>query len=249
MIVRPRHHLDLGGAATLHTTPLALTRRAVDDLVSARAMGVVHGPAGCGKTFAWQTAAARLEVPVCAVQFPSRPSMLRVAQKLLDAFLGYIPKGTSSRLGDQLIDLLAEAPRLIVIDEAQWLNRECIEYLRHLHDDPATRFGLLLAGGEGCWQVLSREPMLHSRLHRRVVFRPMDRDAVLRAIPGYHPIYEQADPETIAEIDDRFAHGNLRAWAEFTHTASDICTANQQPAVTPQVTAAVLALHGHGTVT
>ncbi len=45
---------------------------------------------------------------------------------------------------------LSERFRLVIIDEAQWLNRECFEYLRHLHDDPDTRFALLFVGGDGC---------------------------------------------------------------------------------------------------
>ena len=50
-----------------------------------------------------------------------------------------------------------------MIDEAQRLNGDCIELLRHLHDHPHTRFALLYVGGDGCWEVLSREPMLASR--------------------------------------------------------------------------------------
>lgn len=248
MSVVARHHLDLADARTLPTTALALTTRAVHDLVQARAMGVVHGPAGCGKTFAWQTAAGRLDVAVCAVQFPSRPSMLRVAQVLFGRLTGQPPTGNRFWLGDQLIDLLAETPRLIVIDEAQWLTRESIEYLRHLHDDPATRFGLLLAGGDGCWQVLAREPMLRSRLHRRVIFAPLDRDAVLRAIPSYHPIYSAADPALIAQIDEHFAKGNLRAWAEFTHTANDLCKSSASECVNAEIAGTVLALHGQSPI-
>lgn len=33
---------------------------------------------------------------------------------------------------------LSERFRLVIIDEAQWLNREWFEYLRHLLDDPDT---------------------------------------------------------------------------------------------------------------
>jgi hypothetical protein len=32
---------------------------------------------------------------------------------------------------------------LRVVDEAQRLKRECIEYLRHVHDHPDTRYALL----------------------------------------------------------------------------------------------------------
>lgn len=239
-----RHHLALSGARTLRTTPLALTERAVRDIVSAQAMGVIHGPAGCGKTFAWESAVARVDTPVCALQFPSRPSMLRVARVLLHKLTGNAPRGNRFDLSDELIDFLTERDLLVVIDEAQWLNRECIEYLRHLHDDPATRFGLLLAGGDGCWEVLSREPMLRSRLHRRVAFGPLDRAAVQQAIPDYHALYHDVGIELIGLIDDVFAHGNLRAWAEFTHTAVEILDGRGH--LTEAVARAVFALHDGG---
>jgi len=87
------HYLGLQGARTMATTALQLTRRAIGDLVDLQAMGVVYGPAGSGKTFAWQTAVAELDVPVCAVQFPSRPSMLRVAQVLLGRLSAKTPEG------------------------------------------------------------------------------------------------------------------------------------------------------------
>src|SRR4051795_6202926 len=90
--------------------------------------------------------------------------------------------------------------RLVVIDEAQRLNRECIQYIRHLHDDPATRFGLLLVGGDGCWQVLSRAAVLLSRLYRRVTFTPLSARDVLEVMPRYHPLYRDSDPELLLTI-------------------------------------------------
>ena len=46
------HHLRLEGAAVLQTKHLLLTEQAVVDLIAARAMGAIVGPAGLGKTFA-----------------------------------------------------------------------------------------------------------------------------------------------------------------------------------------------------
>lgn len=85
---------------------------------------------------------------------------------------GTDPAGSRSRfdLINHLVGLLAATPRLVVVDEAQRLNGECIEMLRHLHDHPAARFALLYVGGDGCWEVLSREPMLRSRIFRRLPF-------------------------------------------------------------------------------
>jgi hypothetical protein len=239
------HHLGLRDAHTMDTTALQLAKRAINDLVEFSAMGVIHGPAGTGKTFAWRTAVAELEVPVCAVQFPSRPSMLRIAQVLLRELSGQTPRGSRFTLSDALLDILSDRSRLLVIDEAQWLNRDCIEFIRHLHDDPKTQFGLALVGGDGCWQILSREPMLRSRLYHRVTFAPLASDSVLRVIPGFHPLYADVDLELLALVDDRFAHGYFRDWVTFTHTASRLCKELGQP-LDEKVARAVFALHDGG---
>ena len=168
------HHLDLVGARVVQTPALLLSRRAILDVLADRALGVLHGPAGSGKTFAARLVLDELRVAQAWVQFPSRPTMLHVARRLYRELTGAEP-GRANRfdLSEQLIGLLTEREWLLVVDEAQWLNRECIEYLRHLHDHARTRFSLLLVGGDGCWRVLSREPMLRSRIYRRVRFAPM----------------------------------------------------------------------------
>jgi hypothetical protein len=194
--------------------------RILDQLVVAAPSSRSAGPAGSGKTFASRVAASTAPIGHVTLQFPSRPSMLHVAQTLTRAITGALPPRNRSRfvLSDELIDALSDQPRLVIVDEAQWLNRDCIEYLRHLHDHPDTRFALLLVGGDGCWEVLSREPMLRSRIFRRVQFGPMTRATVLEVIPRYHPIYATAPADVIAEIDDRYAHGTFRHWASLTHS-------------------------------
>ena len=97
------------------------------------------------------------------------------------------------------------AHRLVVIDEAQWLNRDCIEYLRHLHDDPATKFALLLVGGNGCWDVLSRGPMLRSRLFRRVPLAPLRPEGVLR-------IFQTNTKDSHLQADQWHARTAAAAW-------------------------------------
>jgi DNA transposition AAA+ family ATPase len=60
----------------------------------------------------------------------------------------------------------------LVIDEAQRLTRHAMEVLRYFYDDPDTQLALLLVGGDGCWETISREPMLASRVYRQRRFRP-----------------------------------------------------------------------------
>jgi DNA transposition AAA+ family ATPase len=218
-----RHHLGLRGAEVLATRHLLMTRQALSDVIESEAMGAVVGPAGLGKTFAIEHAVEVRTEPVITLTFEARPTMRLIADRLLHALTGAPGHGTRFAMTDQLMNRLSERRRLIVIGEAQNLNRDCFEYLRHLHDDSATRFGLLFDGGDGCWEVLAREPMLRSRIYRRVAFAPLTDHDVLRLIPTYHPIYTNADPELLLFIDDNATNGRLRSWAAFTHTAAAIC--------------------------
>ncbi len=213
-----RHFLNLKGAQTVATGAFKLTRRAIADVYQAAAMGVIHGEAGLGKTFAVEQALGGWpDIESCWAAFPSQPTMRQVTTTLLE-LITRVPSAERNRFYATalLIDELARRPRVVVIDEAQRLNRECIECLRHLHDHPATTFALLLVGGDGCWEVLSREPMLRSRIYRRVTFRPLESREVLDVLPRYHRLYQHVDGELLLFIDDNFAHGNFRNWASFT---------------------------------
>lgn len=252
-----RHFLDVEGAATLPTESLLMVERAVSDLIRVQAMGTVHGPAGLGKTYAVEqtltraVADGRAGRAPCWVKFPSRPTMRLVAAALL-AELTRVPTGRGNRfvLTEQLVEELAPPPggggHVVVVDEAQSLNTECIEFLRYLHDHRATRFALLLVGGDGTWKVLSREPMLRSRIYRRVSVEPLTPAEVCRLIPTYHPLYDGVDAELLLLIDDHFAHGNLRHWAAFTRTAAELCAAAGSDRVDESVARNAFTLHGGG---
>jgi DNA transposition AAA+ family ATPase len=132
----------------------------------------------------------------------------------------------------------------VVIDEAQRLTRECIELLRHLHDHPATHFTLVLVGGDGTWQVLSREPMLRSRVFRRVTLVPLTSSQVCQLMGAFHPVYDGVAAELVLFVDDNFAHGNLRDWASFTHTAAKVCAEHGCARLDEEVARNTFALHG-----
>jgi type II secretory pathway predicted ATPase ExeA len=249
----PTHFLDLQGACTLITAQYQLVTRIIDDLVEHAATGVIHGPAGVGKTFAVDANLERLRdtrsprVTVCSLAFPSKPTMRRVAADLVTAVSGTSPADSRSRfdLMNYLIGMLA-IPQLIVIDEAQRLNGECIEMLRHLHDHPATRFALLYVGGDGCWEVLSREPMLRSRIFRRLPFTALPAPEVPALMRSYHPIYTDVSTDLLELVDDSFAHGSLRNWAVFTHTAARLCTDAGRDRLDPEVVRSASTLLGGG---
>ncbi|WP_245790937.1 ATP-binding protein [Streptomyces monashensis] len=104
-------------------------------------------------------------------------------------------------------------------DEAQWLSGDQLEYVRYLWDDPYTQLAVVFVGGEGCHAALRREPVLSSRIFIWQRFTRLTGDEVLQAIPLYHPIWADADPDDITFADSHAAHGNFRNWARLTaHT-------------------------------
>ena len=129
---------------------------------------------------------------------------------------------------------------VVVFDEAQRLNSECAEYLRYLHDPHNTHFAMLLAGGNGCWETIRREPMLHSRVHEPVFFRALTDQAVLQTLPNYHPMYERADPELLLWINQERCHGILRHWSAFTASATRLLPNTKQSTLTRDLAAVLL---------
>ena len=203
--IMTRHYLGLTDASVLATRHLLLTGQAISDVIESEAMGAIVGPAGLGKTFAIDHALEQHGGPVITLAFEARPTMRLVADRLLANLTGAPGRGTRFAMTDQLMNRLSQRSRLIVIGEAQNLNRDCFEYLGHLHDEPATRFGLLFDGGDGCWEVLAREPMLRSRIYRHVALSPLSDADVLALIPGYSPTPERPRPPADRRTDRRGA--------------------------------------------
>lgn len=249
----PRHFAGLAGAAILPTGTFQLAARVMDDLVANNAVGVLHGPAGTGKTFAMEAALERQtsrnpNLAITTLSFTAHPTMRLVADQLLTELTGAAIPSSRNRfqITARLMDLLAHPKRLVVVDEAQRLNSDCIEMLRHLHDDTKTNFALLYVGGNGCWEVLSREPMLRSRIFRRLPFRRIPPGDIPALIRDYHRIYEGADPDLLRSIDETYTHGTMRDWAVFTHTAAALCDDAGRERIDTEVVANAYTLLGGG---
>ncbi len=227
-------------------TDLLLTRRAVRDAAQANAMAVIHGEAGLGKTYAVDDALREIDRPVVWATFPSRPTPRLIAATLLELLTGRPTRLDRFRAIAGLVELLSAGEHLVVVDESQLLTGDCIELLRYVHDQPTTQFGLVLVGGNGTWGVLSAEPMLASRVFRRVRFCALTREQVLEQLPAFHRLYSACDPGLLGWVDDLFAHGNLRAWASFTLSATALAQDAGRPGLDEQIARNVFALHGGG---
>ena len=244
------------GARQISTPQLQMARHVVTDTAEHLAVGVIHGIAGLGKTFATRICTTALaartrpadRIEVVTVAFPARPTMRLLADLLLQTLTGTPPARQDNRfyLTAALVRELARVPRLVVVDEAQRLPEECIELLRYLHDHDDTAFGLLYVGGNGCWEVLSRQPMLRSRIWRRQNFTPIKREEVPQVMRSYHRLYTGVDDELLYYVDDRFAHGIWRNWALFSSTAHLIAKRSRRTGLDQEITDNAFALHAGG---
>ncbi|MGW7530259.1 AAA family ATPase [Streptomyces sp. NPDC054783] len=132
-------------------------------------MMCLHGLAGVGKTLAPNVCLRELEgtrgEEVCRITFWARPTARPVRHELFAALgLPGEPPRHPSEFDRLLLDSLAAQPRTLVVDVAQWLNRETFEYFRFAWDNPYTQIAIIFAVGEGAHRVLRKEPMLSSRI-------------------------------------------------------------------------------------
>jgi hypothetical protein len=242
-----RHHANPPGVGIIETEGLLISERALRYVIEHRQLGALTGVSGTGKTFALEVLLGdRSDIKVVWIEVQVKPTMLSIARAIALKLLGEIPRGSrhelSYHLQEALVDQPGDTPLVVVFDEAQRLNNECAEYLRYLHDPHTTRFAMLLAGGNGCWETIRREPMLHSRVHEPVFFKALSDRALLQMLPNYHAMYQGVNPELLLWVNEERCKGILRHWSAFTASAAQLITERGEEHLT-RATARVLLKH------
>ncbi|MFI5775166.1 AAA family ATPase [Streptomyces sp. NPDC051658] len=237
--------------ARLVTTRALLTAREnLTDTTNARAMMCIHGGAGFGKTVAVTSCLRELQTSedIRRITFHARTTTRAVRHELHTALeLPGQPPRYATEFDHLLKATLAAHPRTLVLDEAQWLSSDQLEYIRYLWDDPYTQLAVIFVGGEGCHATLRKEPMLSSRIFIWQRFTRLTTDEVLETIPLYHPIWADADPKDITYADSRAAHGNFRNWARLTAHTLTALNRTGRPRVDQEVLRWAFSRLGSGT--
>lgn len=224
MSQKPRHYLGLRGARVIENDALKNTIDLIRMVTKFNAIGVILGEAGMGKTFSLQVALSLLpKIDFVWITLPTDTTARLVSQKVVEALTGELAEKIERNeiLRLRARDLLLKRRPLLICDEAQHLHRTGIEALRFLHDVCGCCFPIILAGGNGCWDVLSEQKMLRSRVFDQVRHAPMSEEDLLEILPGYHPIYADVDPDILRMVNDKYCEGVFRNWAGFTLKAVD----------------------------
>ncbi|MGW2089729.1 AAA family ATPase [Streptomyces sp. NPDC001880] len=216
--MRDDHFLGLEDAQLVGTESLLTTKDNIEAVIKAKAMMCAYGPAGYGKTMAVNSALREL-APRATYRLELRagPTPRDIRHGLFKALrLPGEPPRRPSEFDALLKEALAEQFRVLVCDEAQWMSRTGFEFWRHLWDDKHTDIAVIFAGGENCYRVLRREPMLASRIYIWQEFTRLPKNQIRKVIPAFHPIWATCEPSLIDMVDQEAAHGSFRNWANIT---------------------------------
>lgn len=214
---RPRY-VAPPGAATVVLPWHAELEDALAEMVPYAGAISVDGPSGSGKTFATQLACARIGVPAVTTRLGPRPGTAKTVRNIFADVTGHTAPGRSADVERLLEHVLAEKPRVLIIDEAQKLGRSGIDQLIHLHEHPGAQFTLVMVG-MGLTSVLAAHEELEGRFGRAVSFQRLRDDALLGWLAAYHPLLARTAPELLRSVDNRHWKGNLRRWAQYAHAA------------------------------
>jgi hypothetical protein len=186
------------------------------------AMMCVHGGVGLGKTFAVNLHLDEL-APHTTLRIKLSSSKIQALRAALYKRLGLpgeAPAG-STRCETMIKEALSEAPRVLVADEAQWLDTRAFEFIRELWDDEDTRLAVVLVGAENCYQKIKNRPALDSRILVWQRYKPLTPAEVLAVIPQYHALWSDVPTDDLLWIDDLACHGNFRQWAKITYLLNE----------------------------
>ncbi|MEU7067674.1 ATP-binding protein [Streptomyces sp. NPDC046161] len=217
----PQFYLDLPDAQVVATDALLQTQDTIRETIEARAMSVIYGDAGLGKTFATRAALAQVDPDLLlSLEFArSRPGPKDLREELFTQMrlAGRMP-GTPTPFDRLLLSALPRRPYVIVCDEAQQYRRQCFEFVRNLWDNCSTgRPAVVFVGGHEAFETLQSDPALASRIYIRQEVLAMSEEEVLKVVPLIHPVWAGVDAQLVRHIDTVMADGSMRQWAKITY--------------------------------
>lgn len=184
-----------------------------------RAIFVVSSPvAGVGKTRSTLHAAQATGHPVLHLVVSPAANAVTVNAELLHAAGATPPRSAplwESTL--EVVELLGDLHAIVVVDDAHRLTAEALGHLEVLHRRSAATLGIV--GGATLGRRHSGNVELFDRVERWVDMAPLNRVAMIDALPTFHPLFGTAASGRLSDIDAAFCRGRWRRWAQFLSAA------------------------------
>ncbi|AXG83136.1 ATP-binding protein [Streptomyces paludis] len=217
--LRPQFFLGLEDSSLVATDTLLQIKDTVVDTVESKAMSVIYGDAGLGKSFGTRATIQEMNPDlILPLDFArSRPGPKDLREELFHQMnLSCKMPGTPTAFDKLLRESLPRRPYVIVCDEAQQYRRENFEFLRKLWDNCDPKPAILFVGGREAYETLQSDPALASRIYIRLEILAMIEEEILKTVPDSHPVWKGADEALLKRIDTQYALGSFREWAKVT---------------------------------
>jgi RecA/RadA recombinase len=199
----------------LSTNALSLLKAGAAMAVENGTIIAVDGPPGCGKTTAIAALADQWDAgPVHFAKIFPTATDKTVLASVFQAVTGLAspPKMNQKAFQDELRVLLAGTGRLVMLDEAQNAGRDALEMLRILHEDPVSRWGLVLAGVDLRSHISARNRALISRVGLIAPCAKLTWEETPGKLADLHPLYAAMPTDLIDRAHQLDARGELRRW-------------------------------------
>lgn len=160
----PAHQKTIETGALTHFRQ-NLTMVAISKPLTGYAMlGIIIGEEGVSKTIGCIAFAEDFE-DGCCIYFktPPRPTPDKVLMALLEALGGKFDPESGKPLSEQVLDLIEVLNvQLIIADEGNWLDTECFETIRYIHDE--AQVSIVIVGSPQLTNVVKKKKKFRSRV-------------------------------------------------------------------------------------
>lgn len=151
-------------------------------------MGLITGLPGMGKTIAAQdyldnlAPHAHTALPIAIkIKVKPRSTPLALAKVIMDGLQEKYRGNTIFEIADEAAAAIERNDlKLIIVDEADRLNEDSFEVLRHLFDK--TGCPILLVGLPSIHRVIDRHEQFSSRVGPRMQFKPLELEEILNVV-------------------------------------------------------------------
>ena len=175
---------------------------------------VVYGPLGTGRSTAVHAYLEKQPLSWHLIDLPPSQNATRINTWLYRATIAHDDLPLRD-MQDDLVDVLAQHPRVIVVRHAERLTAEAAGQLQWLHDRPGAQWSLILIGDTTVGTALQRDPLLAHAITGTVEVRPLTDIDLLPVLQGLHPLLLNADPRLLQAINNQVCKGNLAHWTRF----------------------------------
>lgn len=222
------HYSNLGarGAVYVATTKMTETHLKLGHAVESGDVLISYGANGLGKSVANRLAAfdwsTRLGLDLFAVHAAAlRQSNMLPA--LLAGDLGITEARQTWRTAYMVQAALAQRRAILMIDEASYLDRNTLGWLRDIHSDGQATWTLQLCGNPSLRRKLEEaQPELLDRADRVIIHEAMPATESVVFAHALHARFAATPTGALDIANTKWAQGRARRWAQLLKACLDV---------------------------